>query len=316
MPQPTVQDVHVDAALTTVSTAYIQGEDKYVAARVFPVVPVEHKSDKYHRFDKDDFLRDEAEERAPSSESAGSGFRVAQDDYSARTYAFHKDVDDEVRANADPAADVDEAATRFVTQKMLMKRETLWRDTYFVTGAWTNQTTPAPLWNDPTADPIENITNQIETIEARTGYRPNVIVAGAQVSRALKNHPDIIDRYKYVQQGVITTQLLASLFEVEEFLEMRAVTNTAAEGAVTQLPGYVGGKHLLIAYRAPSPGIMEPTAGYIFAWTGLLGADAYGNRVSRFRIPEKRSDRIEGEMAFATKKVADDLAHFFLSAVA
>jgi hypothetical protein len=316
MPQPTVQDVHVDAALTTVSTAYIQSADKFVAARVFPVVPVEHKSDKYHRFDKDDFLRDEAEERAPSSESAGSGFRVAQDDYSARTYAFHKDVDDEVRANADPAADVDEAATRFVTQKMLMKRETVWRDTYFVTGAWTNQTTPATLWQLAASTPITDINTQIDAIEARTGFRPNVIVAGAQVSRALKNHPDIIDRYKFVQPGIITTQLLASLFEVDEFVEMRAVTNTAVEGAATQLPGYVGGKHLLLAYRAVNPGIMEPTAGYIFAWTGLLGSDAFGNRVSRFRIPTKRSDRVEGEMSFATKKVADDLAHFFLGAVA
>jgi hypothetical protein len=316
MPQPTHRDVHVDAALTTVSTAYIQDAAKFVAGQVFPVVPVEHKSDKYYAFNKNDFMRDEAEERAPSSESAGSGFNVSTDDYSARTYAFHKDVDDEVRANADPAVDMDDAATAYVTQKMLMKREIVWRDNFFVTGAWSNQTTPGTLWGDPTSDPIGDISAQIETIEARTGFRPNVIVAGAQVSRALKNHPDIVDRYKYVQRGIVGTDLLAGLFEVESFLEMRAVTNQSVEGAATQTTGYIGGKHLLICYRAPAPSLMAPTAGYIFAWTGLLGAEAFGNRISRFRIDEKRSDRIEGEMSFAVKKVADDLAHFFLSAVA
>ena len=316
MPQPAIQDVHVDAALTQISTAYIQGDAKFIAAQVFPVVPVDKKSDKYHTFDKEDFLRDEAEERADSTESAGGGFRMSPDDYSARVYAFHKDVGDQLRANADAAADPDESATRFVTQKMLMKRETVWRDRYFVTGAWTNQSTPAVLWSVPaTSTPIEDITAQIEAIESRTGFRPNIIVAGARTSRALKNHPDIVDRYKHTQAGIVTTQLMAQLFEVEAYLEMRAVTNTATEGAASEIPDYIGGKHLLIAYRAPNPGLFEPSAGYTFAWNGLLGSEAYGNRMSRFRMAHLKADRVEGEMAFDVKKVADDLAHFFLSAV-
>ena len=64
MPQPFLQQVHVQAALTQIATAYIQDQTHYVADQVFANVPVEHQTDKYFMFSKDDFYRDEAQERA------------------------------------------------------------------------------------------------------------------------------------------------------------------------------------------------------------------------------------------------------------
>src|SRR3990172_4635542 len=98
MPQPTVGDVHVDAALTDISTAYMQAEDRFIAGQVFPAVPVQRKSDKYHRFTKNDFFRDDAVGvRAPDGESAGSGFTLSQDSYSADVWATHIDINDQMR---------------------------------------------------------------------------------------------------------------------------------------------------------------------------------------------------------------------------
>ncbi len=48
MAQPTASDVHVDAVLTNLSVAYIQEQDAYIATKVFPVIPVDKKSDKYY----------------------------------------------------------------------------------------------------------------------------------------------------------------------------------------------------------------------------------------------------------------------------
>ena len=39
MPQPTVGDVHVAAALTQIAVAYLQDESAYIADKVFPMVP-------------------------------------------------------------------------------------------------------------------------------------------------------------------------------------------------------------------------------------------------------------------------------------
>jgi hypothetical protein len=68
-------------------------------------------------------------------------------------------------------------------------------------------------------------------------------------------------------------------------------------------------------YVAPRPSLKMPSAGYIFAWTGLLGAAAYGNRMKRIPMPMLDAERIEGEMAFDLKIVASDLGYMFADAV-
>ena len=125
MPQPTPRDVHVDAALTNVSVAYMQDQTNFIADKIFPIVPVEHQSDVYFKYDKGAFFRDEAQVRAPASESAGSGFDLTTDNYMCKKWALHKDVDDDTVANADPAIDPYRDATTFVMQNLLIRRERL-----------------------------------------------------------------------------------------------------------------------------------------------------------------------------------------------
>ena len=93
-----------------------------------------------------------------------------------------------------------------------------------------------------------------------------------------------------------------------------AVENIAAEQAVNDLQ-FIFGKAALLAYAAPRPSLMHPSAGYTFSWTGYLGASQQGLRMMRFRVQEKRSDRIEGEMAYDQKVVADDLGVFFTGVI-
>jgi hypothetical protein len=61
---------------------------------------------------------------------------------------------------------------------------------------------------------------------------------------------------------------------------------------------------------------MVPSAGYTFVWTGYNGSGSYGQRMSSFRMDPIRSDRFEIELAFASKKVADDLGTFAFEVVA
>src|SRR5579864_5173194 len=97
MPQPTAQSVHLDAILTNMSIAYLQDLNAFVATKVFPVVPVVKQSDRYYIFDKQSFLRDDVQMRAPGEESAGSGYTVSRDGYYATVWALHKDIADQIR---------------------------------------------------------------------------------------------------------------------------------------------------------------------------------------------------------------------------
>jgi hypothetical protein len=61
---------------------------------------------------------------------------------------------------------------------------------------------------------------------------------------------------------------------------------------------------------------MTPAAGYIFTWNGYLAGNAYGIRMSNFRMEHIRSDRIEGEMTYDMKVVSPDMGIYMASAVA
>jgi len=218
MPQPTSSDVHVDAILSNISVAYIQAQAAFIANRVFPAVPVEKQSDKYFTYTKGDWFRDEAALRAPATESAGSGYNLSTATYSTNVYAFHKDVDDQVRNNADAPINVDRDATQFVTQRMLLRQEIDWNTNYFTTGVWDTDVvggTNFTKWsNYAGSDPIEDVEAGKATILNSTGFLPNTLVLGYDAFRQLRNHPDIVDRIKYTSSEVPTEGVLARLFGV------------------------------------------------------------------------------------------------------
>lgn len=317
---PKMQEAHVDRALTNMSVAYLQDATNYVADKVFPIVPVKRQADLYYIYNTGDFLRDEAQARGAISESAGGDYDLSTDTYYCKKYAFHKDVSPEERVNYDEPLDADKDAQIFVSQKMLIRREMEWASKFFKSGVWSKEISGAAAvstgkvvyWNDDASTPIQDITNEAVAMAAKTGFRPNTLVLSPHVFNALKNHYDVLDRVKYTETGIVTTSLLASLFEVDKVYVAWAVVNAGAKGASDDV-GFIMGKNALLCYSNPNPSLRTPSAGYIFAWTGLMGAGAYGNRIVRLPMDllGLGVERIEGEIAFDAKKVSDDLGVFF-----
>ena len=315
-----MQEAHVDRALTNMSVAYLQDATNYVADKVFPIVPVKRQADLYYIYNTGDFLRDEAQARGAISESAGGDYDLSTDTYYCKKYAFHKDVSPEERVNYDEPLDADKDAQIFVSQKMLIRREMEWASKFFKSGVWSKEISGAAAvntgkvvyWNNEASTPIQDITNEAVAMAAKTGFRPNTLVLSPHVFNALKNHYDVLDRVKYTETGIVTTSLLASLFEVDKVYVAWAVVNAGAKGASDDV-GFIMGKNALLCYSNPNPSLRTPSAGYIFAWTGLMGAGAYGNRIVRLPMDllGLGVERIEGEIAFDAKKVSDDLGVFF-----
>jgi hypothetical protein len=316
MPQPTQNQVHVDAILTNISVAYMQKAENFIANKIFPIVPVEKQSDKFFKYTKNDWFRDEAQRRADATESAGGGYNLSTDSYNAEVWAFHKDVGDQTRANADAPINVDREAVEFITSRLLLKMETEFVASYFTSGIWGTDATPSNLWsNYTTSDPLDDIEDAKRAILATTGFEPNTLVLGYDVFKELKNHPDLVDRIKYTSSSVITTDMMARMFDVDRVVVSKAVKATNNEGA-TGAYDFTAGKNALLCYSAPSPGLLQPSAGYIMSWTGVSGGLGQTIGSSRFRMESVKADRIEAEMAFDMKVVAADLGYFFNAVVA
>lgn len=321
---PSLGDVHVNAPLTNISIAYIQNAKKFVAGQVFPVIPSMKQSDRYYAYPKGDWFRQSVKLRAPASESAGSGWTLTNtSNFFCDVYAIHKDVDDQIRSNADPVINMDRDATEWCTQQMLIKRDTDFVTKFFSTSIWTGSSTgtdlvPGTLWSAGGSTPISDIRAQIFYIEGQTGFRPNTLVLGALVWQKLIDHPDFLDRIQFGVPGnpsMVAPELLAAVLEIDKVVIARSVSNTAVQGATDSI-AFILGKNALLCYSNPSPSILTPSAGYIFSWTGLLGAGAQGNRISTFRMEWLKADRIEAEMSYDMKVVAPELGAFWNGAVA
>jgi hypothetical protein len=316
MPQPTAGDVHVNAPLTSISIAFLQDQASFVARKVFPVVPVQHRSDRYYVYDKKQWFRSDARKRAPGTESAGSGFTVDNTpNYFADVRAIHKDVDDQVRANADAVINPDRDATEFVTRDLMLEQELDWASTYFTTGVWTGSTTggdivPGTLWDVGGSTPIEDLRAQMTSILRRTGFMPNKVVLGIDVWNVLQDHADFLERIKFVERAIVAPELLASLLELDEVLISKAVQDLDQEGPTDDMQ-FIMDKDVLLVYAAPRASLLHPSGGYTFAWTGMFGANAAGMRVKRFRMEELSADRVEGESAYDHKLVAPECGAFF-----
>lgn len=333
MPQPTAGDVHVNVPLTNISVAYMQSASDFVADKVFPNIPVQKQADRYFTYDKRYWKKTEAQRRAPGAPSAGSGFQInSTPTYYADVWAVHKDVPDQVRANTDRPLDADRDATNWVTQQMLLAKEKAFADAYIKTGIWATETdlsVTAPKWDAGGSDPTSVVSELAVDFLRQTGFRPNVGIMTPGVEQVLCNHTLILDRIKYTQRGIVTNDLIASLFGLQNLYTMQATefvgdepspggydpsivgtvqsVNTGMQFVGGDPDAQAGNGFLLLLYVPPAPSLLTPSAGYTFSWNGYLGASAQGGRIKRFRMEENGADRIEMEMAFDMKLVCADM---------
>lgn len=324
---PNRSDIHIDKALTNLSVKYFQDASNFIADKVFPVVPVAKQSDRYFMYKKEDWFRDDARLRAMGAESAGGDYDIDNTPtYFCQKYAFHKDVFEEDRVNADSPLTPDQDATEFVVDKILLNRENNWANTYFKSGVWAQDMAGAAsssagtsiiFWDDyDHSDPISDIANMATAMAEVTGKRPNTLTIGRRVYDVLRQHPDILDRIKFTQRGVVTSELLASLFDVDRILVANAIQNTAVKGKKANME-FTLGNNMLLTYAPPAAGLKKASAGYIFSWTGLMGSNAMGGRINRFALPQLGigTERIECEVAYDMKVVAADMGAFVSNAI-
>ncbi|WP_431490969.1 hypothetical protein [Paraburkholderia fungorum] len=320
MSQPTQSQVHVDAALTDFSIAYIQEDKNFIAGQVFPAKPVQHQSDKYFVFNKDDWRRDDAvKKRAPGEQAPRSGFRLGADSYMADSWWTAVPISDLLKRNADPVlGSLDQAATQLVTQRMLIRRELEFVSSYFTTGVWATDKvggTDFTVWDDYASDPQRDIQRGQAKILQETGQMANCLTVGFRVHQALKRHPLVKDMYKYVSEASITEAMIARAFELDKYVVSKASYNTNAEGA-TVVTSFAAGANAMLTVSNDAPSIMTPCAGAIYDWAGLNVAQQSGVAIDQYFDIDTKDDIVRGEFAYDMKCTGTDLGYFFSGAIA
>jgi hypothetical protein len=119
-------------------------------------------------------------------------------------------------------------------------------------------------FSDASVDPQVAIDTGREAVRAQIGLYPNTAVIGPRVMTALRRNPQIIDRIKYTGRDSVTTEILASLWELERVVVGTAVMLDAADQQVD-----VWGTDVILAYTVTGAADnAQPTFGYTYEMEG------------------------------------------------
>lgn len=327
--------IHQDRPLASVALAYKQSEDKFIAGRVFPEVPVQKSSDSYYVWDRDAFLRSQAAQRAPGSAPVHRWMSVSTDQYACKQYAVGDFITLEDVTNQDAAVQLRASTTEALMADMMIARDQHFMDAYMTTGIWGTDlqgvadgagsnggepdATEFVQWDDTAnSNPIRDIRDQCRAIMLKTGQMPNKLVIDAQTRDAFMEHPV----FRAPSQGFASTDPtlaeIARRLNLDEVIVSEAVKVTSKPGAASITTDWLLSKKALLVHTPNSPGIRVPAAGMVFQWTGLLngiGASQGGIVVRRLPKQDELREDIDAFMAYDMKLTGAELGCLFYDTV-
>lgn len=339
MSQPTPGDVYVNRPLTSFSTMIAPKLSKFKADQLAPVTPCENQDVMWYEFPKSYWWRDGMRLRAPGTRAVLTGYKLATRTAHIDVWALAHGIADQTRSNTSQTPiQLDRNATRLLTIAALMNREKSWAANFLVTGVWSTTLVGVAVgptagqflqWNDAASTPIDDVEDAKAAMEAISGYEGNVLVMGKAVWRTLKSNAQILGR---VAGGsttrdpqLVTKELIARLFEVDELVVLEAIENTAAEVApelvTLAAPNFTGtfiaGKAALLYYRDADGALDLESAQAMrtMTWRSYI-ANASGVRIKKFREEPIEQDTVEIQSAYKHVVVAKDLGVLFASVIA
>jgi len=312
---PWQNEMHVSQALTNISVKY--RPTGMIAEELFPRVPVKKETDQYFVYGTANFRPDQ-DLRANRGAANEVDYDVSTSSYDLYERALFGLVSDRDRANADPAIQPEIDVTENLTDKILLGRE-LRCYQQMTTTVWsqnqTQVTTTSWVYNSTTSDPIADVDTATANIIAQSGMKPNTIAMGYPVFTALKHHVNILERIKYSERGIVTTDILSSLFDLERVLVSSAIRDTAQEGLTVSLAPIWSpdgtSTNVFVGYVAPSPGLRKISAGYHLTISYQGGPF----KVKKWREEKRASDVIEVSTMDAVQPIATMCGYLIASAL-
>ena len=318
--------------LTNMSMAYFQ-KGEYAAKQLFPICPVALSSSFFYTFDKGDLARDNVSRKPAYGKVAPAIMGHTDDTYKCQVDQIIVGIDqidalNYQRSNAPGAIDPRRAKVRFAVEQMNLHQDILFAKNFFHKGVWRNEWTGDAAadtknkkflrFDDANFDPVAFFADRKKEMAREGRRKPNKLALGVDAFTALQNHPDIVERVKYTgttaNPAIVTEQVLAQLFGVEQVVVLDSTYNAAGPGKDADMQYICDSKGALLCYTTPSPQIDEPSAGYIFAWD-MLGN---GNYIATDQFEGENgthTEYVEGLISTDMHICAQDLGMYFTDCV-
>lgn len=226
----TPANVHVDKVLSNFSVAY--ANDNLIGERLMPVVSVENRSDKYAVFSKRDGLSAPDDRIGYRSSPNEVEQNFSYDNYSVSDYGLKGYLDIEMVQNADNVLKSMLKTIRFINSQLALRREQristiAQTSSNFLTAAATTKWDTANTGGSIIADILGGIASLWagETDTKLVGFTTLEVWNGAII-----NNPALTKLYAGVKDGLVTQDIVARYFGLDEILIANGRQDNANEG--------------------------------------------------------------------------------------
>ena len=253
----------IDPILSTVAQGYRHAE--HVGHSLFPRVPVQISGGQVLEFGRESFKLYRAR-RAPGGATMridigylGKTFTLVQDSLEGRV-----PIENMRDASRVPGVDLGRVAVNTVLRALSLTLEYdqaqlattagNYDASHKVTLSGTDQ------WSDGSSSPAAVIDAGKEAVRASVGIYPNTLLLSAPAYNALKEHPKVLDRFKYTSRDSVTPDMIAALWDLEKVVVGKAVGSDDAGAAID-----MWGTSAILAYVPATPSSREdPSFGYTY----------------------------------------------------
>lgn len=293
--------LHVSTPLTNVSVKY-PGAANLIGDQVFPVVMVSKETDRYFVYDRR-YQQVPATARADGAEANEVEWGVSTSTYALNEHALKEIVTDRARSNADAPLDIDIDTTENLTKRILLRRERDIAAAALTTTSFSQAHSAAALWTTLTT--TTNIVGDINTACAHimrvAGLKPNTMVIPYQSYMGAKEQPNLLEKIKYSERAVLTSDLIGSMFDIDKVLVGSSIYDASDEGNETLTSvSFIWDATTLVCYSEPRPGIRKISAGYTFHLS--MKGNPYITK--KWREEKRGGDLIEVSTMYQPKAIA------------
>lgn len=272
-----------DRYLTDLAVDDIEADQEFIADQVFPRVDVLRDRGGFQKWDRGSLLRPEFRDHAYGDRPNIAHVKTGEGDYKVFHRSLQRVITPDDRANAlSPLQAEEDIALYLAGQARLdldlrfidkaLTKDAGWGFQYQGVASGPNQAADTPeflQFDQAGANPGRLMRGRAQRMRLMTGRAPNVALLGADAYASLVFNEDIVDRVKYVQEGIADRNLIARYLGVERLVVADGAYNKALEGLPDNFDYRVDPKAMLLTYAAPRPSRTQPSGGYMFVWGNL-----------------------------------------------
>jgi len=216
-----------------------------IARLVAPIVRADRESGTLFTFGKEGFFIYDTQ-RALRANAKKADFHLSSDTFLCTEHAIetsldYKELDQASKYGAARVLQLEQRSINF-TQRILdvelekAVADLIFSGTYYASGNKVTLTGGDQFSDYANSDPQGVVQTGMAAARADMGIEPNTMVIGYTAWQTLRFHPQLLEKIKYSQKGILTEDLVAQLLGVDRVIVGKKVYSTDA-GVFTDLWG-------------------------------------------------------------------------------